>query len=68
VSSIMPVQTNIVIFEVDPSFSADEIVALFAAKGIACNTTSRNTIRMVTHLGIDAQMMDYALSTIKDLQ
>jgi threonine aldolase len=68
VSSVMPVQTNIVIFEVDPSYSADDIVALFAAKGIACNTTTRNTIRMVTHLGIDAQMMDYALNTIKNLQ
>jgi threonine aldolase len=68
VTSVMPVQTNIVIFEVAPSYSADAIVALFAAKGIACNTTTTKTIRMVTHLGIDSTMMDYALETIKNLK
>jgi threonine aldolase len=68
VASVMPVQTNIVIFEVVPTITADEVVELFAAKGIACNTTSKTTIRMVTHLGIDAAMMDLALETIKNLQ
>ncbi|MEJ7558731.1 MAG: GntG family PLP-dependent aldolase [Pedobacter sp.] len=68
VASVMPVQTNIVIFEVTPNYSADEIVAQFAAKGIACGTTSKKTIRMVTHLGIDAEMIDFALETIKNLR
>jgi threonine aldolase len=68
VASVVPVQTNIVIFEVAPSYSVEAIVASFAAKGIACGATSPKTIRMVTHLGIDADMIDYALKTIKNLQ
>ena len=68
VVSVMPVQTNIVIFEVVSKYTAEAIVALFAAKGIACSSTSTKTIRMVTHLGIDAEMIDYALTTIKNLQ
>ncbi|MFP5081100.1 threonine aldolase family protein [Pedobacter sp. JCM 36344] len=67
VASVMPVQTNIVIFEVASSRSAEAVVALMATKGIACNITGKNTIRMVTHLGIDAGMIDFTLENIKNL-
>ena len=68
VASVVPVQTNIVIFEVAAPNSVEAIVGMFAAKGIACGATGPKTIRMVTHLGIDAGMIDYALETIKNLQ
>jgi threonine aldolase len=44
VASVLPVQTNIVIFEVAPSYSVEAIVASFAAKGIACGATSAKTM------------------------
>ncbi|RZK78555.1 MAG: threonine aldolase [Pedobacter sp.] len=68
VSYVMPVETNIVIFEVDAEYKADHIVQLLAAKGLACNTTSAKTVRMVTHLGISSAMIDMAVETIKNLQ
>ncbi|MBC7566864.1 MAG: threonine aldolase [Pedobacter sp.] len=67
VASVMPVQTNIVIFQVASSHSAEVVVTLMASKGIACSITGKNTIRMVTHLGIDAGMIDFTLENIKNL-
>lgn len=68
VAAVMPVETNIVIFEVAPEFKADEIVQVFSVSGLACSTTSAKTIRMVTHLGISPSMIDQALSIIKNLK
>ncbi len=68
VISVMPVETNIVIFEVSPEFNAAEIVELFNTKGLACNTTSNKTIRMVTHLGVSAALIDMAIEIIKNLK
>lgn len=68
VASVMPVETNIVIFEVAAPYKADVIVHLFAERGLACSTTSSKTIRMVTHLGLSSAMIDMAIETIKDLE
>lgn len=68
VASVMPVQTNIVIFEVAAPYTANEIVSLFAEKGIACSTTSAKTIRLVTHLDVSSEMIDLAIETIKSLK
>jgi len=64
VSSVLPVQTNIVLFDVAPGFRANDIVLLLAEKGIACNTTGPNTIRMVTHLDVSSEMIDMAIENI----
>ena len=68
VASVMPVQTNIVIFEVAAPYTANEIVTSLAEKGIACSTTSAKTIRLVTHLDITSAMIDLAIETIKMLK
>lgn len=68
VAAIMPVETNIVIFEVAEGYLADAIVKLFAERGLACNTTSSKTIRMVTHLGISSTLVDQAIEIIKSLK
>ncbi|WP_457288330.1 threonine aldolase family protein [Pedobacter sp. UYP24] len=68
VVDVMPVETNIVIFEVSSNFKATEIVELLATKGLACNTTSNKTIRMVTHLGISSSLIDRAIAIIKSLK
>lgn len=64
VSSVMPVETNIVLFEVADGFMASGIVHQLAERGIACNTTGPQTIRMVTHLDISAEMVDMAIENI----
>lgn len=67
VSGVMPVETNIVIFEVAEGFKADAIIHLLAEKGIACAATGPKTIRFVTHLDISAEMIDMAIEIIKNL-
>lgn len=67
VSSVIPVETNIVLFDVTPNYKAAQVVKAFEVKGIFCNTTSPKTIRFVTHLDITATMVDEAIEIIKKM-
>lgn len=67
VSSVMPVETNIVLFDITPNYKVDQVVKAFEAKGIFCNSTSTKTIRFVTHLDITSTMVDEAIQVIKKL-
>ncbi|MGN7986787.1 threonine aldolase family protein [Pedobacter sp. 22226] len=66
VKSVMPVETNIVIFEVEKG-SAEKIVNQLKEKGLHCNTTSASTIRLVTHLDLSPEMIDEAIEIILHL-
>lgn len=67
VSSVMPVETNIVLFDVNQNLKAEQVVKAFEAKGVLCNTTSPKTIRFVTHLDITPSMIDQTIQIIKNL-
>ncbi len=67
VSSVMPVETNIVLFDVREGLKADQIVKALATKGILCNSTSDKTIRFVTHLDLSSSMIDRAIGTLSQL-
>lgn len=67
VSSVIPVETNIVLFNVNQNFKAAQVVKAFEAKGILCNSTSIQTIRFVTHLDITPTMIDQTIQIIKNL-
>ena len=67
VSSVMPVETNIVLFDVAKGFNAESIVKQLAQKGILCSTTSAQTIRFVTHLDVSSSMIDQTIQTISNL-
>lgn len=67
VSSIMPVETNIVIFEVAQGFSAADVVRRLSDRGIKSNVTGLNSIRFVTHLDITEGMVDRAIDIIRNL-
>jgi len=67
VSSVMPVETNIVLFDVTPNLKAAAVVDVLATLGILCGTTSDKTIRFVTHLDLSAAMIDQAIETILQL-
>ncbi|WP_316792381.1 GntG family PLP-dependent aldolase [Pedobacter frigoris] len=64
VASVMPVETNIVIFKIAENFKAASIVQQFLERGILCSTTGPDTIRMVTHLDISSEMIDSAIENI----
>jgi len=64
VSAILPVVTNIVVFEAAKGFKASTIVHDLLVKGIACSATGQNTIRMVTHLDISSEMIEMAIQNI----
>lgn len=66
VKSVMRVETNIVVFEVGAG-QAQKIVHHFKEKGLLCNTTSANTIRLVTHLNLTPAMIDRAIEIILHL-
>jgi threonine aldolase len=68
VSSVMPVETNIVLFDVAEGLKADQIVKALANKDILCSTTSDKTIRFVTHLDVSPAMIDQTIDSILHLK
>lgn len=68
VASVMPVETNIVLFDAAEGYRADQIVHQLGEKGILCSTTGPRTIRMVTHLDISEEMTGITAETIINLR
>jgi threonine aldolase len=67
VQSVMPVETNIVLFDVIAGLKADTVVKALESQGILCNSTSDKTIRFVTHLDVTATMIDQAIDILTKL-
>jgi len=67
VDSVMPVETNIVIFKVTVDYTASSIVNSLQNEGILCGTTGPDTIRFVTHLNISPDMIEKSLTILKGL-
>lgn len=67
VSSVMPVETNIVLFDVTSDLKAAAVVDALAKVGILCGTTADKTIRFVTHLDLSTAMIDQAIEAILQL-
>lgn len=67
VESVMPVETNIVLFDVRADLNAENVTKLLAQKGILCNSTSPKTIRFVLHLDISPAMVDQAIQILSTL-
>jgi threonine aldolase len=67
VAQVMPAETNIVLFDVEKRYKAEEVVRALGRKGLLCNATSDRTIRLVTHLDVTSTMVDQAIEVIKGL-
>jgi threonine aldolase len=67
VESVMPVETNIVLFDVAKHISAADVVRQLAKNGIMCNTTSAKTIRLVTHMDVSQSMIDQVIEVMGKL-
>ena len=63
-AKLFPVETNIIIFETSPPYSAKQVAELFRQKDILVITMSPTQIRLVLHLDITAAMTDYVSDCI----
>jgi threonine aldolase len=67
VKQILPVETNIVIFEVQGRYTAKELEHLLAAQNVFCIAMSATQIRFVFHLDVTSQMVEQLLDVINAL-
>lgn len=67
IGNIMPVETNIIIAEVQERFTAAALSDTLKHYDIHCLPISATHIRMVTHLGISSAMVDRVAEVLHDL-
>ena len=65
VESVIPVETNIIIFQLKPNVTAAEMVEKLKANGILCFATGKQTIRFVVHLDITKEMVARTVEAMK---
>ena len=67
VESVMPVETNIVIFRLAAQINPDQFVGRLSDKGIKCSKFGHQAIRFVTHLDVSQDMVAHAVSVLRKL-
>jgi threonine aldolase len=67
VAKVMPVETNILIFELTGRFSAKSLEMELAKLGILTIAISATQLRMVTHLDITSEMVTQLISIIESI-
>jgi len=68
VDSVLPVDTNIVIFTVNELISVKEVSEYLVAHNIRVLAMSSTQIRMVTHLDVTAEMVDFVIEKLNHFQ
>jgi threonine aldolase len=64
---ILPVETNIIIFEIKAPWEAADITTALKEQQIFCIAISPTQIRMVLHLGITPEMVRHLIEVINKL-
>ncbi len=67
IGKIMPVETNIIIFEVTGSYTSKEFCTKLRQHKILCLSISNTQVRMVTHLDITKEMLKTLIQVIETL-
>jgi len=67
VKIILPVETNIVIFELNDSITAPALVEKLKQQDILSYAISPTRVRLVVHLDITQQMVEKTIDTINKL-
>jgi threonine aldolase len=67
VKSIKPVQTNIVIFDLQAGITAAQMLEQLAQHGVKASAFGPNTIRFVTHLDVTPDMINHVVKTLQEL-
>ena len=67
VAGVRPVQSNIVIFDVYPPYTAASFIEKLQSLGINSSAFGPMTVRFVTHLDVSAEMIDQTIAILEDL-
>lgn len=67
ITQVLPVETNIIIFELDAAVTAPALVARLKDHEILAYAIAPNRVRLVTHLDISGGMIDQTISVIDKL-
>ncbi|HRG26006.1 MAG TPA: beta-eliminating lyase-related protein, partial [Chitinophagaceae bacterium] len=67
VKLMLPVETNIIIFELDESLTAPQLVARLKEQDILGYAISPNRVRLVTHLDITPAMTEKTIQVFNQL-
>ena len=67
VDTVLPVETNIVIFRVKDHVNADELVLKLKEKGILCFTMGKQQIRFVLHLDVTEAMVQRTIELLQKI-
>jgi threonine aldolase len=67
VKTVLPVETNIVIFELQDGQSAPALVNTLRERGILTYAIAPNRVRLVTHLDISSAMIDKTVEELNRL-
>ena len=66
VESVLPVETNIVIFKVNEQYTVKQVSDYLASHNIRVLAMSSTQIRMVTHLDVTADMVDFVIEKLRN--
>jgi threonine aldolase len=64
---VEPVETNILIFSIQPSIDENDLMEKLKQKGISISSMGHGKLRIVTHLDYREVMHTYVLETLKKL-
>jgi len=67
VSNVRPVQTNILIFDVNAPYTAASYLQALLQQGIKASAFGPQTLRFVTHLDVTEAMLEKVLAVIRNL-
>jgi threonine aldolase len=67
VAEVLPVETNIIIFQLTEKISAPDFVAKMKEHDILMYAISLNQVRIVVHLDISKQMIEQTIKVIEEL-
>jgi threonine aldolase len=68
VASVLPVETNIVIFTLNDSVSAELFLQTLRTHGVQAGAMGRQTIRFVFHLDVSDDQMNVLLQTLRSVR
>ena len=64
---VEPVETNIVVFSVQPYIQDKEVIEKLKQKGIAISLLAKGKLRIVTHLDYRQVMHEYVLEALEKM-
>ena len=67
VTSVRPVKTNIVIFDLKAPLTADEFLEKIKGQGINAAPFGPSTVRFVTHLDFTEKMLERTVAILKGI-